>query len=379
MYRADWPPSDAWAEATGTLPFGVRARYAPGMSRLPIVDACHGDPTLLVLAEAALFRPGLRAKLASAEFAGADALPDSAFAWPEERRFAIHSEVDTLASIVYRAKVASAVPPHVDAALERAVRAWAIDPGVLRTATDVPAIPKVASAHKPLEYAVPSQMRLPLGSALQVKVAEEVLLRDGLTALPYLELTAGAKKIASAAAEFDLLPDPSLRRLAGDGACDVPTLCEHLHGRSAFVKTAAAQMAYDTLGRAVERHARNGARVVYDTVELEKIAHALHRLDVEHDVASSYGPRVLDPMRAVFNTTFTTKLAAADREMITLAGQGVPLAALYRIDEEGWRDLGLEDCAPLASGRSGRELGMHLRTLPKDFQKQVADAASAAP
>lgn len=343
------------------------------MTARPIQDAYHGDPTLLVLAEAALERPGLRQKLAGYDFVNVESLPDSVFAWPEERRFPVHSEVDTLASIVYRAKIAS-VPAHVDAALERAVRAWRIDPEVLRVTAPRA---KVASAPVEVQYAVPSQKRLPLGSAEQVKVAEEVLLRDGLQALPYTELVEGAKKIASAAETMNLIPSPELRRFAGEGACHIPTLKTHLHGRAAYVKTAEARAAYDKLAHAVQRYEDFGTEHTYDRPALEKVAQALHELDVKHDMVREYGPRVLDPMRAVFNSTFRTK-TAADGQTMTLGGQAVPFAALYRLKEADWRDLGLDDLAGVCAGRDHRSLEAQLRVLPRGMQSQVASAALSA-
>lgn len=344
------------------------------MTERSIQDAYHGDPTLLVLAEAALERPGLRAKLAGYEFAPVESLPDSVFAWPEERRFPVHSEVDTLASIVYRAKVAS-VPSHVDEALERAVRAWRIDPAVLRVTAPRP---KLASAPVEVEYAVPSQQRLPLGSVAQVKVAEEVILRDGLQALPYTELVEGAKKIASAAQIHNLLPSPELRRFAGEGACHIPTLKTHLQGRAAYVKTAAARLDYDQLAHAVQRYEDFGTEHTYDKAALEKVATALHALDVKHDMVKEYGPRVLDPMRAVFNSTFRSKTASADGQTMTLGGQAVPFAALYRLKEADWRDLGLDDLAGVCAGRDHRSLEAQLRVLPRGMQSQVASAALSA-
>lgn len=335
-----------------------------------IQDAYHGDPILLVLADAAAARPRLREKLAGAEFGDADALPDSAFAWPERRRFPVHSEVDTLASIVYRAKLASAPPPHVDETLTRAAAAWKIDPEVLRPSGAIE--PKLAAA--PVEYAVPSQGRLPLGSVEQIKVAEEVILRDGLQALPYEELTAGAKKIASAAASMNLIPSPELRRFAGEGACHVPTLRDHLNARAGYVKTAEARMDYDRLAHAVARYEDFGSGVTYDAPALSKLASSLHALDVKHELVGEYGPRLLDPMRAVFNTTFRSKEASAGGSM-TLAGQAVPFSALYRLKEADWRDLGLEDLATLSAGRDGRNLEAQLRVLPRGMQAEVAQAA----
>lgn len=342
------------------------------MSESQIQDAYHGDPTLLVLAEAALDRPALRVKLAGASFTGADALPDNAFAWPEQRRFAVHSEVDTLASIVYRSKVAS-VPAHVDAALSRAVRAWGIDFEVLRSTA-----PQVKVADDLPEYAVPSQSRLPIGTQHQVKIAEEVLLRDGLAALPYEELVAGAKKVASASERMGILPSPDLRRFAGDGACHIPTLREHLDGRAAYVKTAEARLAYDALAHGVSRYERFGTQVSFDKPVLNKIADALHALDVKYDLVTEYGPRVLDPMRAVFNSTARTKVASDTGDMLTLGGQAVPVAALCRLSADDWRDLGLDDLAEVGERQDARTLEAQLRVLPRGMQSQVASVALKA-
>lgn len=91
-----------------------------------IVDQ-YNDPTFVHLHVLTREKPLARQLLKTASFSkeAAAELPSSAFAWPEARRFAIHSKEDTLASLLYREKCAS-VPPHVDKMLEKAAQIYGL-------------------------------------------------------------------------------------------------------------------------------------------------------------------------------------------------------------------------------------------------------------
>lgn len=114
-----------------------------------ITDQYHGDPTYAQLHVLTRSRPLARQIIKTASFhekkAEVDSLPSSAFAWEDERRFPVHTREDTVASILYRSKVAYAVPEHVDEKLVSAAKIYKVQQHVFadtstKTASAAPAI-----------------------------------------------------------------------------------------------------------------------------------------------------------------------------------------------------------------------------------------------
>lgn len=94
-----------------------------------ITDQYHGDPTYAQLHVLTRERPKARGMLKTASFdqVDVDTLPSTAFAWEDERRFPVHTKEDTVASILYRSKLGSAVPEYVDDKLIEAAKIYGIN------------------------------------------------------------------------------------------------------------------------------------------------------------------------------------------------------------------------------------------------------------
>lgn len=310
-----------------------------------ISDQYHGDPTLVTLASAALDRPELRAFLKNASFDPASTahLPASAYAWESERRFPIHTPEDTAASLVYRSKLAS-VPAEVDAKLAEAREAYGLSETLFAAATV-----KVASAE--VEYAVPSQRRLPLGTPTQVKVAQEVLLRD--KRLLDLETSVEAFcRLEKAATAHGVELDPVVATYAAKTACDGSFLKDALEERLCASKYPEHRDAYEKLAAAVPRE------YLTDTRLLVKLASRIHELDKEAGLERWYDRRLLDPMQSVFNAR--TKTAAA--------GGGVSMDTLMQLPAQVWEQCDVPEMAELAAAGDVQAFEQAYNTLPLDIR-----------
>lgn len=258
-----------------------------------IHDQYHGDPTLTRLLAALDDRPrALEAiKHASFDAETAESLPSSAFAWDGERRFPIHTREDTIASIAYRSKYAGAVPAFVDERLDDAAEAYGIDPDLF-----TPATPQTKVAAAPVEYALPDEERLPLGDGLQVKVAAEVLMRDGHT-LPLADRVLAFAKVAAAAAAHGERVHPDVGAYAALNACNTQMLRDRIGARAATTKVAMMKTAFDQLDLAL----MDLPPVIYDKGVLLKLAARLEDLDERAEITEHYGRKIFDPMKTVFN------------------------------------------------------------------------------
>lgn len=312
-----------------------------------IIDQYHGDPLLTRLYAALDDRPRALDAVKTASFDPelATALPDRAFAWDGERRFPIHTREDTIASVVYRSKYAGAVPGFVDEALNDAVEAYGIDP-TLFTSTS-PAV-KVAAA--PVEYALPALERLPLGDAEQVKVAEQVLLRDSAI-LPLDERVLAFAKVASAAASAGVALHPDVGAYAGLNACNTQMLRDRIGARAATTKVAECQAAYDALDTALA----GMPPLLNDRETLLKLAARLEDLDQVSGVAAHYGRKIFDPMKTVFN---------AGEKVANDGGA----QALMQLPRDVWEQVDAPEMADLAERGDVATFMQAYETLPMDIK-----------
>lgn len=324
-----------------------------------IIDQYHGDPTLTHLLAAIEDRPRALAAIKTASFRQDTPPPPSAYAWRDEERFPIHTREDAIASIAYRAKYAGAVPGYVDEALADAAEAYGISPDLFAASAV-----KVAHAPAPVNYAVADQERLPLGSREQIKVAEEVLLRDGLSALGLEECVRSFGKVASAAKEYGVALSPEAAAYAAENACNTYLLRDRIGMRAARTKVAAAQEAYDQLDAALQRAP---GRIV-DRGELLKIAARLHELDEVAGLTKDYGRKIFDPMKTVFNDP-TVKLGG---EVLDVGGKAVPVETLMQLPESVWSDLDAPELAQIAASGDAGQFKAVFETLPRDIKLTLA-------
>src|SRR5512136_1613146 len=99
-----------------------------------------------------------------------DKLPDSAFAWPEQRRFPINTPENTVLSWAYREKCA-AVPAEVDQALRKAIDIYDVNHVITAIKTASAPLPD-----KPDDYLLQTHKKLRVKTAEDVKTAERILL-----------------------------------------------------------------------------------------------------------------------------------------------------------------------------------------------------------
>lgn len=318
-----------------------------------IQDQYHGDPTLTRLLSALADRPqALEAvKHASFDADAAERLPDSAFAWESERRFPIHTREDTIASLVYRSKHAGAVPRFVDEQLAEAAEVFGVSAELF--ASNAPRT-KIAST---VEYAVPDEERLPLGSVEQVKVAEHVLLRDGKHLPPDVRAAAFAK-VAAAAIAYGMAVDPAVGAYAGLNACNTQLLRDRIGARAATTKVAACITAYDTLDLALQAL----PPVIHDRPTLMKLAEKLEALDTAAGLTADYGRRIFDPMKTVFNAG--EKLAMPS----DLTADGMNVAKMMNLPPQVWDTIDVPELGKLAAAGDSMTFKQVYETLPLDIK-----------
>jgi hypothetical protein len=326
---------------------------------MSIVDQFR-DPTFAVLVNLTKDRPALEEQIKEAEVneQELEALPDSAFAWPEKRAFPIHSREHTIMSRVYREKT-PAVPSYVDQAIKEACDIYGVDEALF-------ARPKTAAAAvDPEDYLLPDIKRLPVRSAEQVKKAEAVLL-DCYKKLSVERRAQACRRLMDKAAAYDVKLHPLMLKLAGFTVSSTDTMRSWLEARQHIAKEASHKDAFGRLVTAV----RALPAEMRDRETLIKVAEAIGELDRAAGLEKEYDRRLPDPMQTVFNTE---KVAA---QGVDLAGKFIPLTRLASYDAQFYNDvLGDDLVREAADGRGGvdpHKLATILETLPRDMKVVLA-------
>jgi hypothetical protein len=319
---------------------------------MSIMDQYNGDPAYAHLHVITREFPLARTMLKQASFeenkSKIDALPDSAFAWEEERRFPVHTREDLIASIFYRNKLGSAVPAHVDEKLSLAVSVYKIEPSVFSRE-------KQASTHVEEEYALPQEKRLPLNGPTQIKVAEEVLHRDG--EMLNLERRAEAySRLYKAAQKFDVTLTPFSLKMAGVTVCNPSKLRDWLEARSVAATENLHKEAFSKLASATKAL----PTVLTDRKELVKLASTIAQLDKVAGLDKLYDRKLPDPLLTVFNTEKTAE------ETCDVGGVQVPCPALMSLPPEVWEQIDAPELAEIAQSGDPVQFKQVFDTLPLD-------------
>ena len=143
---------------------------------MPVVDQFN-DPAFGTLYHQITKMPALEAfvKEASIEPQDAASLPDSAFAWPEERRFPIHTREQTALSFAY-SKLASELPAYATENLKAAMNVYGIPEDIFSE------IKVAAEEPKDEDYLIPALKLFTVKTAEDVKFAQRQLV-DGFEKL----------------------------------------------------------------------------------------------------------------------------------------------------------------------------------------------------
>ena len=315
-----------------------------------ILDQYHGDPTFVHLYAAIRDTPELQSLLKSASFTteSVELLPSTAFAWEAERRFPVHTKQDTAASIVYRNKIASYVPIEVDRKLAIAAQIYGLS---------APDFTTVKQAAAEVTYALPEHKRLPLDTAEQVKLAEDVLCRDHKKLT--VETRADAfSRLVKAAAQHDVEVRPFTYKMAGLTTCNNQTLKDWLDARSEAATDPLYKTAFAKLSSGLQR----AGTELSNRNDLVKLASTIQQLDEGAGLTKYYDRKLPDPLQTVFNTE---KVA---EEMCDVAGKKVACAKLMHLPDAIWEQIDATELSKIAEDGNVTEFKQAFDTLPLDLK-----------
>ena len=279
-----------------------------------------------------------------------DRLPSSAFAWSDERRLPIHTREDALASILYRTKLGSSVPEHVDNKLADAAVIYGLKRAMF---TDT----KEAAAPAEPTYALPEEQRLPLDSAEQIKQAEFVLARD-YSRLPLEKRAEAFMRLTKASKEHDVALSPLTQKMAGLTVSHTKTLCDWLEARASVSPDEKHAAAFDKLAAVL----RNQPEFITDRDSCIKLASTISTLDKKAGLERHYDRKLPDPIRTVFNTTKVAELTC------DLAGRQVPCSQLMALPPEIWEQVDMPELAEIAATGDANAFKQAFDTVPLDIK-----------
>lgn len=299
--------------------------------------------------------PGLEGfvKQAAVEPEEAASLPDTAFAWPSERKFPIHTPEHAALSFAY-SKVASVLPAEVRTNIQKALDVYEVPADIFKEEQE-----KVASDEN--EYLVPSMKLFHVKTAEQCKRAQDVLV----SALSRLDLETRAIACGNLVKRADDLKvelRPEVLQLAGLVVSSTKTAMDWLEARADKLSPSDAvhKNAYLALS-----HALKGSEEIGDRKGLLKVASAIAELDQQTGLDKHYDRKLPDALRTVFNTT---KQAS---QSVDLGGTFVSLKKIAALPVSFWEDLGGKELSDeIAPGGTvdQSKLATVVDTLPLDLK-----------
>jgi hypothetical protein len=317
-----------------------------------------GFATLRVIAEEfpALRKMSKTAELDEDEFS---ALPDSAFAWPAQRKFPIHNAEHTALSMGYR-KHASAVPAEVDMMLAKAAQLYGVDLNIFK------APEKLEKTAGEMHWLLKDKQRFLVKCAADVPVAERVL-HQRYQQMGIEDRAEAMHNLVKVARYFGVDLSPSTHKLAGFTLTSTQTFRDWIEAR----KEAATKLG-SALSGAYEKLAeeyREVEPIINDRDHQVKLAELVHELDQRAGLEQFYGKSLPDPIQTVFNT----KKIAADQ--VDINGVLFDKAVLGSIPLSFWEDtLGADIAKEVAPGGvvDAEVLAQVLPTLPQDLKAALA-------
>jgi hypothetical protein len=294
-------------------------------------------------------------------------LPSSAYAYPEVRRFPMHTPEHAVLSRVYAEKQASAVPKHVMDRLDKALGLFGVDMSQTFATT------KVAHEQEDLSsYLLPQYRALVVKTAEHVPVVAEAILQQRHKMNVDTVVVACTELIKRAAAlGVDSEDIPSdIFKYAGLTSCDAGVLLDWVETRIGVAPGKAASDAYAKIAQVITAQFP-ASGTIQNRDDLIKIACVIEKLDKDCDLFVRYGNTLLDPMETVFNMD---KIASMP---FTLAGEQVDEARLLNVLSNSalLEDLLGPDFAAEVKAEDGsidpNIMKQVLSTLPADTQAQL--------
>ncbi len=297
------------------------------------------------------------AEMSAGEFAE---LPDSAFAWPAQRRFPIHNAAHTAMSLGYR-KQAGTIPAEVDALLKTAAEVYDVD----LTMFDNPvALSKTAGQ---LDFLLPEKSRFLVKCAADVPAVERVMYHR-YNELSVSDRAEAMQNLVKVARQHNVALAPSTYKLAGFTLTSTQTLRDWVGAR----KEAALKLGNAVAAHTYEKLAseyQNVDPVIKDRDHQIKLARLIGKLDSQAGLDVHYGNKLPDPIQTVFNTE---KIAA---DQVDVNGILFDKNLLASIPLDFWQDaLGADVVQEVAPGGTidPELLSVVLPTLPQDLQAALA-------
>lgn len=307
-----------------------------------------------------------RVKTASADDPG---LPVTAFAFPEVRRFPVHTPEHSLLSKAYATKQASSVPDNVMQRIDNALELFGVDAQEMR--------PKKTAAADlmPNEQPDAEHFLLPQYGALLVKEASDVevsaeALMQQKNRLMTPTLTQAATRLVEKAAAFGMTEDElptDIYKYAGMTTCDAGILLDWIEARIGAAPTVECAADFQKFAWAIENNFPRGG-VIKDRDELIKLAGILEDLDQQAELWPRYDRTLLNPVETVFNMD---KISTA--RTCQLAGHDVPLDKMMAMATEIEDILGEDvlDHVKVGDDVDPEQFKALIETLPGDMQKML--------
>lgn len=325
---------------------------------MPVIDQ-FSDAAFGTLHRQVTRMPALEAFVKQAEVEQSDvaSLPDTAFAWPSERKFPIHTPEHAALSYAY-SKVASELPTEVRANIVKALEVYDV-PESTFAEHEV----KVASDEN--DYLLPELRLFSVKTAEQCKRAQN----DLVASMSKLDLENRATACANLVKKADALGvdlRPEVLQLAGLVVSSTKFAVEWLEARANKLpaEETTYKLAYLNLAKGLAKQPAE----LSDRKGLLKFASAIAELDEKTGLDRHYDRRLPDALRTVFNTE---KQAS---KSVDLGGTHVSLAKLAQLPASFWEDLGGKELGDeIAPGGvvDQSKLATVVDTLPLDLKMQL--------
>ena len=309
------------------------------------------------------FGPDAKALIKTAEidYDACENLPETAYAWPEMRKFAIHTPEHAALSTIYAQ--GEKLPSYVEENLEKAACLYDIDlPAMVKEAEEV--------VEDPSDYLIPHRKFGKITEKGHVKQACQ-FFSDNYKKMDLDTRANAAATLVKKASAYDCRISPSFYKHAGLTQTNRKVLGEWLEVRSNLTREKHAQISqnFEKLAEYVQCPKSFAKATRRDLI---KLADTIAVMDTKSGLATKYDLTLPDPLLTVFNTT---KLAEAS---IDLAGKSVSVNALLNVDVQTYGDILGDDIIPEIS-EDGQlkeaELLDLLKTLPSDLQSLLVSTA----
>jgi hypothetical protein len=286
-------------------------------------------------------------------------LPDTAFAWPEMRKLAMHTKEHAALSLIYAH--GEDLPQHVTDKLEKAAALYDI------SLNEKP-LSKTASSKETSfitdDYMLPEQKMCKIASVNDIELGVEFLKRNSKN-LDVMSLAHANKVLCKKASENDVTLPIRAHQEAGLVLCNLEKLAEWLETRSLIAKEQKHKDGYNKLASVVAPSSKEPI----SRESLIKVATTIAILDEASGIDKKYNRGIETPMVSVFNTE---KVA---EETILFGGTNVPLSNFAKVNMDVYTQVLGDDVVDEITTDGELDLDklmdiMH--TLPADLQQTLA-------